>query len=214
MILSAVQCIIHNMVLCNEEPQQQSHCLQSNLNLLKLTICINFAFTAFGFGGLWRFAGPFSKSESNLDNAELFVNCLEAMVETCLTVEENENEINNEYLSEYSSTLSLTSTMNLSSSISSVTPPNEKEHSSGGGISAGGGDNAMSIYGYHNFSLSSLAPSTSSISIKRKEALIKNQDSNNPVLVPNSNLTASNIKSYSSSTLSTQSSFNLKPQKR
>nr|XP_046916512.1 neurofibromin-like isoform X2 [Dermatophagoides farinae] len=110
-ILSAVQCIIHNMVLCNEEPQQQSHCLQT-----------------FGFGGLWRFAGPFLKSESNLDNAELFVNCLEAMVETCLTVDENENDINNEYMSEYSSTLSLTSTMNLSSSILSVTPPNEKDY--------------------------------------------------------------------------------------
>ena len=37
-----------------------------------------------GFGGLWRFAGPFTVSRQNPDNVELFVNCLEAMVETCL----------------------------------------------------------------------------------------------------------------------------------
>jgi len=81
---------------------------------------------AFGFGGLWRFAGPFSKSESNLDNAELFVNCLEAMVETCLSVEDNEVH---EF--EYPCTLSVSSTMNLSSSMSSLTlgSPNDKEFS-------------------------------------------------------------------------------------
>ena len=36
-----------------------------------------------GFGRLWRFAGPFTVSRQNPDNVELFVNCLEAMVETC-----------------------------------------------------------------------------------------------------------------------------------
>ncbi|RWS29482.1 neurofibromin-like protein, partial [Leptotrombidium deliense] len=61
-ILCAVQSIIQNMVACEDSGQQQLHYLQT---------C--------GFGGLWRFAGPFSKSQSNLDNAELFVNCLEAM---------------------------------------------------------------------------------------------------------------------------------------
>lgn len=71
--------------------------------------------TAFGFGGLWRFAGPFSKSES-MDNAELFVNCLEAMVETCLSIDENEAQD-----FEFPCTLSVSSTMNLSSSMSSLT---------------------------------------------------------------------------------------------
>ncbi|UYV68269.1 NF1 [Cordylochernes scorpioides] len=65
-----------------------SHMINSALMLL-LPICnpCACAAAAFGFGGLWRFAGPFSKSQqTNLDNAELFVNCLEAMVETCLPV--------------------------------------------------------------------------------------------------------------------------------
>ncbi|XP_074600003.1 neurofibromin 1 isoform X2 [Brevipalpus obovatus] len=66
-ILSALQNIIQNMISCEDSGQQQHHYLQT---------C--------GFAGLWRFAGPFSKSQSNLDNAELFVNCLEAMVETSL----------------------------------------------------------------------------------------------------------------------------------
>lgn len=116
------------MIAC-EDAQQQPHYLQSEFNR-----CLNghrdvtlvFASTlAFGFGGLWRFAGPFSKSyQSNLDNAELFVNCLEAMVETCLPVDDGEiREL------EYPSTLSVSSTMNLSSSMSSLTlgSPTDKE---------------------------------------------------------------------------------------
>lgn len=89
-------------MLATEDPsQQQLHFLQS---------C--------GFGGLWRFAGPFTKPsvsqhqmfisfliplkfykyplsfrplQYNLmgESSELFVNCLEAMVETCLPVEES-----------------------------------------------------------------------------------------------------------------------------
>lgn len=43
-ILSAVQSIIQNMIACEDTSQQQLHYLQS---------C--------GFGGLWRFAGPFTK---------------------------------------------------------------------------------------------------------------------------------------------------------
>jgi neurofibromin 1 len=63
-----------------------------------------------GFGGLWRFAGPFTKVctcfaenpfllfqtkylfqyNMMVESSELFVNCLEAMVETCLPVEENQ----------------------------------------------------------------------------------------------------------------------------
>jgi len=43
-ILSAVQNIIQNMITLEDPSQQQPHYLQS-----------------VGFGGLWRFAGPFTK---------------------------------------------------------------------------------------------------------------------------------------------------------
>ncbi|CAG4978454.1 unnamed protein product [Colias eurytheme] len=66
-ILSAVQCIIQNMIASEDASQQQLHYMQS---------C--------GFGGLWRFAGPFTKNQYTAESSELFVNCLEAMVETCL----------------------------------------------------------------------------------------------------------------------------------
>lgn len=86
-ILAAVQSIIQNM-LASEDACQQP--------LLFLQTC--------GFGGLWRFAGPFTKVSFTaasyfiwfnlsfcdfqynmmVESSELFVNCLEAMVETCL----------------------------------------------------------------------------------------------------------------------------------
>ncbi|XP_058804864.1 neurofibromin [Phymastichus coffea] len=72
-VLSSVQAIIQNMIACEDTSQQHLHYLQS---------C--------GFGGLWRFAGPYTKSNRTAESAELFVNCLEAMVETCLPVEEFE----------------------------------------------------------------------------------------------------------------------------
>lgn len=114
-ILSAVQCIIQNMIACEDSSQQQLHYLQT---------C--------GFGGLWRFAGPFSKSQTNLDNAELFVNCLEAMVETCLPADEGE-------LSQYPSTLSVASAVNLSSSMSSLTLGSPTDKDGGGGACSDGG---------------------------------------------------------------------------
>lgn len=43
-LLSSVQSIIQNMIACEDTSLQQLHFLQS---------C--------GFGGLWRFAGPFTK---------------------------------------------------------------------------------------------------------------------------------------------------------
>lgn len=43
-ILNAVQSIVQNMVACEDTSQQQPHYMQT---------C--------GFGGLWRFAGPFTK---------------------------------------------------------------------------------------------------------------------------------------------------------
>lgn len=50
-ILGAVQAIIQNMIACEDTSQQQLHYLQS---------C--------GFGGLWRFAGPFTK----VNDTEIF----------------------------------------------------------------------------------------------------------------------------------------------
>ncbi|XP_061928005.1 neurofibromin isoform X1 [Apis cerana] len=81
-ILNSVQAIIQNMIACEDTSQQQLHYLQS---------C--------GFGGLWRFAGPYTNSNCTAESAQLFVNCLEAMVETCLPVDEPEilsTEIPNE----------------------------------------------------------------------------------------------------------------------
>lgn len=105
-ILAAVQSIIENMIACEEEKsQQQLHFLQS---------C--------GFGGLWRFAGPFTKANNNAENVELFNNALEALVETCLPVDETEEA------STYDSLLSVSSTVKLSSSLTSISlaSPTEK----------------------------------------------------------------------------------------
>ena len=78
-ILASVQSIIYQMIACsvNDDASQQQQ-------LSYLQSC--------GFGGLWRFAGPFTVSRQNPDNVELFVNWLEAMVETCLpTLDEHED---------------------------------------------------------------------------------------------------------------------------
>lgn len=71
-ILASVQSVIYQMIACSagEDASQQ----QQQLSYLQ----------SCGFGGLWRFAGPFTISRQNPDNVELFVNWLEAMVETCL----------------------------------------------------------------------------------------------------------------------------------
>lgn len=71
-ILDSVQSIIQNMIstgemLPNDSNSQQLSYLQS---------C--------GFGGLWRFAQPFAMGREKPENVELFIDCLEAMVETCL----------------------------------------------------------------------------------------------------------------------------------
>lgn len=125
-ILSAVRTIIQNMVSCEDPSQQQLHYLQS---------C--------GFGGLWRFAGPFNKVRfssffflcvyyihvyclhifflqynNSSESSELFVNYLEAMVETCLPTEESEAD--NGEVQHYPSMLGVSSHFNLSSSLSSL----------------------------------------------------------------------------------------------
>ncbi|CAH1393434.1 unnamed protein product [Nezara viridula] len=116
-LLSSVQSIIQNMIACEDTSLQQLHFLQS---------C--------GFGGLWRFAGPFTKTQCTAENAELFVNCLETMVEMCMPVEEGELDI-----AQYPSMLSVSSNMNLSSSLSSLTlgSPTEKEANNEGETSRG-----------------------------------------------------------------------------
>ena len=102
-ILAAVQRIIENMVSSEDTSQQQLHFLQS---------C--------GFGGLWRFAGPFTKSNCNAENVELFVNCLEALVETCLPQDETDHELN-QYPSMLSvSSIAVSSNVKLSSSLTSI----------------------------------------------------------------------------------------------
>ncbi|KAG1714683.1 Neurofibromin [Nymphon striatum] len=111
--LSAVQNIIQNTIAAEDTSQQQLHHLQS-----------------FGFGGLWRFAGPFLAANQTTDapdNAELVVNCLEAMVETCLPGDDGPDSIVPD-ISQYTSTLSVSSNLNHSSSMSSLTlgSPTEK----------------------------------------------------------------------------------------
>lgn len=74
-ILDSVQSIIQNMISSCEMTdsyQQQLSYLQS---------C--------GFGGLWRFAKPFAIAKEKPENVELFVDCLEAMVETCLPTDDD-----------------------------------------------------------------------------------------------------------------------------
>ncbi|XP_054010836.1 neurofibromin isoform X2 [Hylaeus anthracinus] len=78
-ILNSVQAIIQNMISSEDTSQQQLHYLQS---------C--------GFGGLWRFAGPYTNSNCTAKSAQLFVNCLEAMIKTCLPVDETEGSSSNE----------------------------------------------------------------------------------------------------------------------
>lgn len=92
-VLNSVQNIIQNMLASEDPSQQQLHFLQS---------C--------GFGGLWRFAGPFTKYNVMGESSELFVNCLEAMVETCLPGDEQQAPL-----------VPLVRPYNLSSSLSSLT---------------------------------------------------------------------------------------------
>ncbi|KAJ8682950.1 hypothetical protein QAD02_018742 [Eretmocerus hayati] len=72
-ILSSVQAIIQNMISNENINQQQLSYLQS---------C--------GFGGPWRFAGPFMNTNSSSDGPELFVNCLKEIIDTCFAAEEVE----------------------------------------------------------------------------------------------------------------------------
>ena len=119
-ILAAVQSIIENMIACDDDrSQQQLHYLQT---------C--------GFGGLWRFAGPFTQANCNAENVELFLNTLEALVETCLPVDEMEENVS------YNSLLSVSSNIKMSSSLTSLSlaSPTEKNPSIGTGADGGSGN--------------------------------------------------------------------------
>ncbi|CAB4066054.1 NF1 [Lepeophtheirus salmonis] len=95
------------MIACEDDKsQQQLHFLQS---------C--------GFGGLWRFAGPFTKANCNAENVELFTNTLEALVETCLLLPDEIDDDNNDP-TEFSDQRT-----NLSSSLTSISIPSPTEKS-------------------------------------------------------------------------------------
>ncbi len=119
-ILAAVQSIIENMIACEDDKgQQQLHYLQS---------C--------GFGGLWRFAGPFTQANCNAENVELFLNTLEALVETALMVDEQEENIS------YNSLLSVSSNIKMSSSLTSLSLASPTDKNAPGFEGAGGGSQA------------------------------------------------------------------------
>ena len=116
-ILDSVQSIIQNMIFSCETTdsnQQQLSYLQS---------C--------GFGGLWRFAQPFAAGREKPENVELFIDCLEAMVETCLPqdsenfscestttlVSANNANITSNNQSQSTSIINQTSTANLNQSV-------------------------------------------------------------------------------------------------
>ncbi|XP_065225861.1 neurofibromin-like isoform X1 [Planococcus citri] len=100
-LLNSVQSIIHNMIACEDTSQD---------HLYYVHTC--------GFGGLWRFAGPFTKGKTNPQvlGTEMFANYLEAIVETILPAEEGDTGIS----SDPSTTVSLIT----------LASPIDKEHSS------------------------------------------------------------------------------------
>ncbi|XP_055736461.1 neurofibromin-like isoform X3 [Salvelinus fontinalis] len=110
-LLNPVHGIIQSVVYHEESPPQyQPSYLQS-----------------FGFNGLWRFAGPFSKQQTQIpDYAELIVKFLEALIDRYLpgTEEERSEEQLRTPTSPYppvtQSQLSITANLNLSNSMTSL----------------------------------------------------------------------------------------------
>ena len=63
----------------------------------------------------------------NAENVELFVNCLETLVETCLPLDETDCQELNQYPSMLSvSSIAVSSNIKLSSSMNSISSPTEK----------------------------------------------------------------------------------------
>ncbi|XP_046892611.1 neurofibromin isoform X2 [Hypomesus transpacificus] len=109
-LLNPIHGIIQSVVYHEESPPQyQPSYLQS-----------------FGFNGLWRFAGPFSKQTQIPDYAELIVKFLEALIESYLPgtederVEEQLRTPTSPYPPVTQSQLSITANLNLSNSMTSL----------------------------------------------------------------------------------------------
>ncbi|XP_062328216.1 neurofibromin isoform X4 [Osmerus eperlanus] len=109
-LLNPIHGIIQSVVYHEESPPQyQPSYLQS-----------------FGFNGLWRFAGPFSKQTQIADYAELIVKFLEALIESYLPgtederVEEQLRTPTSPYPPVTQSQLSITANLNLSNSMTSL----------------------------------------------------------------------------------------------
>ncbi|KAF7700963.1 neurofibromin isoform X1 [Silurus meridionalis] len=117
-LLNPVHGIVQSVVYHEESPPQyQPSYLQS-----------------FGFNGLWRFAGPFSKQNQIPDYAELIVKFLDALIDTYLPGidEESSEEALRTPTSPYPpmahSQLSITANLNLSNSMTSLAT---SQHSAG-----------------------------------------------------------------------------------
>ncbi|XP_062393338.1 neurofibromin isoform X4 [Sardina pilchardus] len=109
-LLNPVHGIVQSVVYHEESPPQyQPSYLQS-----------------FGFNGLWRFAGPFSKQTQIPDYAELIVKFLEALVDSYLpgieeeTSEETLRTPTSPYPPAVQSQLSIAANLNLSNSMTSL----------------------------------------------------------------------------------------------
>ncbi|XP_066520805.1 neurofibromin isoform X2 [Hoplias malabaricus] len=109
-LLNPVHGIVQSVVYHEESPPQyQPSCLQS-----------------FGFNGLWRFAGPFSKQTQIPDYAELVVKFLDALIDTYLPGieeeggEESQRTPTSPYPPSVQSQLSITANLNLSNSMTSL----------------------------------------------------------------------------------------------
>ncbi|KAM6970361.1 neurofibromin-like [Aplochiton taeniatus] len=109
-LLNPVHGIIQSVVYHEESPPQyQPSYLQS-----------------FGFNGLWRFAGPFSKQTQFPDYAELIVKFLEALIDSYLSEEEEERSEEplrtptSPFLPNSQSQLGVASNLNLSNSLTSL----------------------------------------------------------------------------------------------
>ncbi|XP_074045098.1 neurofibromin isoform X7 [Macrotis lagotis] len=109
-LLNPVHGIVQSVVYHEEAPPQyQTAYLQS-----------------FGFNGLWRFAGPFSKQTQIPDYAELIVKFLDALIDTYLPgIDEEASEESlltptSPYPPAVQSQLSITANLNLSNSMTSL----------------------------------------------------------------------------------------------
>ncbi|XP_057176570.1 neurofibromin isoform X1 [Triplophysa rosa] len=111
-LLNPVHGIVQSVVYHEESPPQyQTSYLQT-----------------FGFNGLWRFAGPFSKQTQFPNYAELIVKFLDALIDTYLpgideeTSEEGLRTPTSPYPPPVQSQLSITANLNLSNSMTSLAP--------------------------------------------------------------------------------------------